>query len=168
MKPYILPFDIVIDTREQRPWTFKDMVQPGTGKPVHLFSRRAMLAEGDYALATKTAKLYEPKGMFLSCRIERKSLSDLYSTLGQGRERFEQEHERLSQHDFACIIIEADWYRIMKHPPKQSKLDPNSVFGTFLSWSQKYSVPWYAFPDRRFAEIAAFKFLCKFWEQHNG
>jgi ERCC4-type nuclease len=36
--------------------------------------------------------------------VERKSLADLFGTLGQGRERFERELVRLSAHQYAAVV----------------------------------------------------------------
>ena len=62
---------LLVDTREQRPLYF------GEGVP----QRRATLPTGDYSV----------EGCEGLIAIERKSLGDLFGTVGQGRERFERE-----------------------------------------------------------------------------
>ena len=97
--------------------------------------------------------------------IERKSKADCFNSCGQGRERFQREHERLAELDFAAVVIEADWTEIRKHPPEHTQLKPKVVFRTALSWSVRYGVQWWAMPGREIAELTAFRMLEKFWEQ---
>jgi hypothetical protein len=100
--------------------------------------------------------------------IERKSLPDLYCTLGQHRDRFEREHERMAaivgRGGRCCVVVESDWDTAIHLPPSQSQLPPKIVFRTAVSWQVRYSVPWMFLPDRRFAEIYTFRFLEKFWK----
>lgn len=82
---------IVIDTREQTPWSFD---------PSKVDAQIGTLKTGDYALA---GDLY--------FGIERKSLGDFVGTIGKGWERFERELDRM---DAACwkvkvIIVESDY-----------------------------------------------------------
>lgn len=96
----VCPFQVVVDSREQAPYTFDAMPLSGRdrGKRLVVPIERKGLKSGDYSIV----------GMEERIAIERKSLQDLYSTLGQDRERFEAEFERLNQLEFAAIVIEAD------------------------------------------------------------
>lgn len=83
------PFEIVIDTREQRPLPFKPD-QP---------CRRATLKTGDYSISG-----------FEDCfTVERKSLPDLVQTLTRGRARFVNELERMKPYKFKGLVIEVPW-----------------------------------------------------------
>lgn len=95
--------------------------------------------------------------------VERKSLSDLYSTLGQHRDRFEEEHWRLSRLKFKAVVIESSWARALHDPPPHSRLTPSSVLGTGLAWTSRYGVPWHMVEDRRLAEIVTFRLLKWWW-----
>lgn len=80
-----LKYKIVVDTREQKPlWKECADVERGT------------LKTGDYSI----------KGFENKFAIERKSLSDLYGTLGGGNARFKKELERARTLDYFAIIIE--------------------------------------------------------------
>jgi DNA excision repair protein ERCC-4 len=94
--------------------------------------------------------------------IERKSLADLYSTLGQNRERFEAEHERLSKFEFAAVVIETSIEGLVS-PPEPSRLHPKTVFRTMVSWMLRFRVPWVLAGDRRGGEIVTYRFLEKWW-----
>jgi ERCC4-type nuclease len=100
--------------------------------------------------------------------VERKSLTDCFGSCGGGRENFEKEHERMAElvgrGGYACVIVEADWRTILTSPPSSSRMNPNAVFATAVSWGIKYKVQWIACPGRRFAEVAAFRILRKWWD----
>lgn len=79
---------IIIDTREQKPYTFKGYK-----------SVRKGLSAGDYSLSNKQALVL----------IERKSLADLYGTLTRKSnfERFTKELEKLKFAKYPFLMIEA-------------------------------------------------------------
>ena len=81
---------IVIDTREQRPWSFPPNVQ----------IKFAALKSGDYAI--------EGDEHF---SIERKSADDFVGTLSKGYHRFIRELNRMEKANFCAkvIIVESDW-----------------------------------------------------------
>lgn len=145
-------FAVVIDGREREPYRFIDMkAKNSKGEAVPLLPNLeyGRLETGDYSV----------RGLEQLVAVERKSLADLYSTLGQDRDRFEREHERLAAMKTACVVIEADWDTIINHPPERSQLNPQSVLGTFTSWYQRYGVAWIAMPHRRAAECFTYRYL---------
>lgn len=82
---------IVIDTREQRPWSFPPDIQVKTGT----------LHSGDYAL----------EGDEASFAIERKSGEDFAGTIATGWGRFCRELNRMDEKHFPAkvIIVESDF-----------------------------------------------------------
>lgn len=161
---HVTPFTILVDSREKAPYFFRGLRTNKSDKPsdapILVQSRYELLATGDYTIS----------GLEDRIAIERKSLADLYSTLGQHRDRFEREHERLSviaSHSaggFACVLIEADLHTALAHPPERSRLKPKSVTGTWMAWSQRYRVPWLFVGSRRLTEIVCFRMLERFWK----
>jgi len=79
-------YTIIVDTREQKPLWNKGIKIKG-------------LSTGDYSIDG-----YEDK----IC-IERKSIGDLFGTLGQGNKRFKKELERGRELDYFAIIIEGSF-----------------------------------------------------------
>lgn len=82
---------IVVDTREQRPWSFPpDLADVRVGT----------LRTGDYALAGDDA-----------FAVERKSLDDFLGTISSGWERFLREIGRMEGSGFVArvVIVEADF-----------------------------------------------------------
>lgn len=152
---------IVVDTREQKPYEFTGFLcdaQDGGG-PMSIPTVRGTLASGDYSLA----------GFETQVAVERKSLPDLYSTLGQDRERFEREIQRLNGYAFAAVVIEADWDQIRFEPPLRTQLEPKTVYRTVLSWQQRYrGVHWWAVRCREAAEATTFRILERFWKNAQG
>jgi DNA excision repair protein ERCC-4 len=143
-------FKVVVDTREQNAYHFSHI------KPYAPWVVYKALPTGDYSIEG-----YEDR----IC-IERKSLSDLFGSTGHGRERLQNEFERMRQFEYAAIVIEAGLDTIFKHPPSFSK--PNrskSVFRTLLVWSIRYKVFVWPCPDRAFAERLTYLLLEKFYKE---
>jgi hypothetical protein len=64
---------------------------------------------------------------------------------------------------FAAVVVEADWEKILKHPPDFSRLNPKTIFRSVIAWQQRYPrVHWWMGPDRRFAEIVTLRILERF------
>ena len=150
-----MPFVILVDGREQKPYRF-DQIR-GDAKqrkrPLDVSVEWAHLKTGDYSI----------RGYDTRVAVERKSLEDLYNTLGQNRDRFEREHERLAEFETKLVVIEAEWSTILRRPPDFSRLNPKTIIRTCLSWQTKYGVPWIALPGRRAGELACFRILYQFW-----
>ena len=143
-------FTIIIDTREQSPYTF-EIIDP---TPETIIRK---LKTGDYSIDRFEDRI----------AIERKTLSDLYGSLGgkksTRRDRLEREMKRMCDMDFAAVIVEADWKTIIKNPPSRSKLKPVSVLATIIAWMQRYGVHWLTCPNRTFAEKATHRILDRWY-----
>lgn len=133
-----LEITIVTDSREQRPFQFKNSVVQA-------------LPTGDYSLLG-----YEHR-----VTVERKSASDIFSSLGAGRERFERELQRMSKIDYAAIVIEAGLPELLRQPPF-SQMNPKSVVNSLVSWSVKYKVHVFFAGDRRHAKALTYRILEKY------
>jgi DNA excision repair protein ERCC-4 len=150
------PYTIVIDSREQAPYRFTASLRGPRGRLYAVQTTVSGLASGDYSLV----------GMESRVAVERKSLADAYSTLGQGRARFIRELQRLNTLEFAAIVIEADWTTIMTDPPARSRLLPKTVFASVCAWQQRYSrVHWWAVPGRDVGEAVTIRILDRFWRE---
>lgn len=131
---------IVIDSREQQPYDYPGAVVMA-------------LRSGDYSLF----------GCETRVAIERKTLSDAYSSLGGGRKRFERELERLSGMDYAAIVIEATLEEFLR-APAFSKMNPKAAMNSLLAWSVKYHVCIFFAGSRRYGQTLTFRLLEKFWK----
>ncbi len=147
---------IIIDNREKLP-----VLYDKTGNPDFpgLKTCFGFLETGDYSI----------KGMSLlsdpfSITIERKSLPDLFQSVGKNRKRFEREFERMSKYDYAALVIEADFETLFLNPPERSRMTPKSVFRTILAWCQRYNVHCFPCPSRAFSEKTIYLLLMRFWE----
>lgn len=114
---------ILIDTREQVPWSFMLPTEPAT------------LDTGDYSV----------RGLEHLVAIERKSLSDLLGCIGRDRERFTRELQRLRAYRFGWLIVETTLTDLEAGPgpgpwPWQSKLLPAHVLGSLAAWECQFEL----------------------------
>lgn len=157
--PLPSPFIVQVDSREQSPYAFLGLlsdVREGS-RVLDVRTHVAALASGDYSILGHGDRI----------AVERKSCNDLYGTLGQQRERFVRELERLALMRYAAVVVEAEWSEILTHPPRHSKLEPKTVFRSVIAWQQRYpSVHWLLCPDRDFAEAMTYRVLERYWRDH--
>lgn len=132
-------FVVAIDTREQKPYRFPRY-------------EVMTLRTGDYSVV----------GLGDEVAVERKSKQDAYSSLGQGRARFEREMTRLSVLDYAAIVVEAtlpDFLTV----PAFSRMNPQSAVNSILAWSVKYRVCVFFAGDRIHGNALTYRLLEKYW-----
>lgn len=180
---------IIVDTREQIPYEFAETILENNKPIVPLVSHK--LESGDYSIFSystvceRCGGLGEIAGLWCSdcwatgldvaecssqVAVERKSLSDLYGSLGSGRERFEREIVRLNELQFAAVVIEATMPEVMKpslvYDNWHSQLLPKSVFGSITAWSIRYPrVHWFAAGSRVHGEFLTYSILEMFFKE---
>lgn len=130
---------VIVDTREQTPWTFEDQ---------GLELVRAKLDAGDYSV----------EGLELRVAIERKSLDDWTATVIRHRSRFYRELERLRAYEFRCVIIESGVREILSGH-YQAHVSPSSVLGFVAEIAVGQNVPVYLAGSRAEAQVLAGAFL---------
>lgn len=149
--PAVCPFTVVIDTREQHPYTFQGIT--AAGRPVEVSTITAGLRSGDYSI----------QGHEDAVAVERKSLQDLYGTLTAGRSRFERELERLQDLAVSVVIVEASWHEIAD-PGFSTRTNPASVVGSVLAMQQRFpGTHWLPAGSRPMAEQATYGILRRYW-----
>ncbi len=156
MEFIMLPFEIIIDTREKRPF-FIDRV--GDPDFPDLSIKWQNLKTGDYSLQGMDSPSCQH-----SISIERKEISDLFGSTGRHRKRFIRECERLNNFDYAALIIESDFQTIFKNPPTLSMMKPKSVFRTIIAICQRYQIQCFPCPNRWFAEKTTYLLLRRFYD----
>jgi len=138
---------LVVDTREQKPlWK--------RGVKVH------KLNAGDYSIEG-----YEDK-----IAIERKSLSDAYSTALSGHQRFKKELERAKDLDYFAIVIEGNFKQFIHKGFKGASFTRVSGFQIckiYFSWSIKHNIPIFFCDDRNHSKIAIKYLLEAYLNAHN-
>jgi ERCC4-type nuclease len=111
---------ILVDTRENVPWTFsRDVVV-----------ERRKLDAGDYTTADLVGVV----------AIERKSADDFVDTLARGRERFMREVRTLANMRAAWVIVEADLHRMLRGEYR-GNLAQASLLGSVASLTVDWGVP---------------------------
>jgi DNA excision repair protein ERCC-4 len=139
MKESLSRMIIIIDTREQLPFSFD-----GFG----VETVRRALPEGDYAI-----------DYLDGCVIERKGLSDLLGCMTTGRSRFQNELERLRSYEFSAVVIEGSEYFLYSG---LTGMNPKSTKATLVAWQTRYPTHWIFCQDRRWAEKTTFLLLERF------
>lgn len=157
----VFPATVVIDTREQRMYRFRSIV----ADTIYGGERGALLtvpttieglASGDYSLYGYADKV----------AVERKSKADLFSTISQGRDRFERELARLNEMEFAAVVVEAEWSDIVNERSEHSALSPKTVFRSVLAWQQRFvRVHWWFVAGREFGEATTFRILERYLKE---
>lgn len=118
-------YEILIDTREQKPLKFKDRK-----------TQIVTLKFGDYAFSNEEASC--------GCCIERKSLSDFIGTMSGGYERFVKEIERSQeQNAYLIILVEESLqnalsFKYLPYISKKIKATPEFIFHRARGLIQKY------------------------------
>lgn len=160
-EPIVCPFTVVVDTREQHPWSFRRVSADARqdNRPLVVRTVRNALPTGDYSI----------EGLESQVTIERKSLADAYGTFGGGRDRWERELERMASFSFAAVVIEAGWPSILHYtPPHESasgrRFTGKMFYRSVIAWQQRHgNVHWWFCDTLDFAERTAFRMLERFW-----
>lgn len=137
-QPVLAPV-IVIDTREQTPWTFT------------LPTIVRGLPAGDYSV----------EGHEHAVAVERKSLADFVASVTRERERFWRELERLQAYSFAAVIVETGPLEILVGAYR-SQAHPRSVWASVLAITHDFGVPVLLAGDRQTAARSA-EWLLRRW-----
>lgn len=135
---------ILVDTREQLEWEFKGFE-----------TIKKTLKTGDYSVR------FLDQDFDNEIIIERKELNDFVGCCGINRERFEKELERSMDVPHFFIIIEGSWKEI-EMSNYHSKINPNSVIGSILSWQIKYGAQIILAENRTRAKRLALKIFESF------
>lgn len=139
-----LPMRLIIDTREQAPFTFT--------KFIGVVTERAALLTGDYSLPG-----FEDKAA-----IERKSLEDLIGCLmGENRNRFERELVRASRYDLFCVVVESSLDDVSKGRYR-SGMKSHAALQSIIALQVRYRVPFIWAGNRRGAEYITYSLLEKY------
>ena len=98
------PVVVLIDTREQLPYSFDGITADAEhgGGTWQVRTEVRGIPSGDYSL----------DGFADRVAVERKSVADLFGTIGAGRDRFVRELERLDAMPYAAVVVEGDWREV--------------------------------------------------------
>jgi DNA excision repair protein ERCC-4 len=160
-EPLPTPFTVVIDTREQNPYTFGGLRADAKHQRRPLAVRQVVrgIPTGDYSLDG-----YEQR-----VAVERKTMADLFRTAAGGRRRFERELGRLCALNIAFVMVEGTWEDMLLRPPEHSEMNPTAVACSVIAWQQRCpNVHWWTCNDRRQAEEFTFRILERFWREREG
>lgn len=155
LKPYQIPegFQIIIDTREQKPYPLSKLP-----------TVRSVLHNGDYSIV----------GMEDLFAIERKQMSDFYSYIGSERVKKTQNKinrfcEMQRRGGFVGLIIEVDEKDLFApSDTRHSNVSPEVARQFLVSWQVRYGLHVYLSKDRKMCERWMVDRMIKFWKVKNG
>lgn len=135
---------LVIDTRETNA-LFK---KPYKGMIV----TRNTLKTGDYSV----------RGFEDKVCIERKSIQDLFVSLGSERSRFYDEIERMKTYESKVLLVEGKHEDCLCFKP-YTKMHPNAVRASLMSIWVRHGIPIYFATNRHWAEVFVIDYLVKYY-----
>jgi len=118
---------VLVDTREQYPFDFSRFPNWIAEE------KRQALKAGDYSV----------EGMETLLVLERKTLTDLITTVIQQRERFFKLCEKMAKYRWRALLIEAS-YEDVKSPYGEeynTSAHPNAVSGTLDALEARFGIP---------------------------
>lgn len=116
---------VLIDSREKEPFDFRNF-------PNWIADQKTQkLSVGDYSV----------EGMEDSLVIERKSLSDLVTTLIQQRSRFFKMCEVMAEYRWRALLVEASYEDIKSPCGKYTQAHPNVISGTLDALEARFGIP---------------------------
>lgn len=81
--------------------------------------------------------------------VERKSLENILGEVTVGRRRWEECLQRMAdQVRSAHVVIESTWERLGRGGWRHTKVHPNAVQGSIVSWMTRFRVCWHFLPGR--------------------
>jgi ERCC4-type nuclease len=130
---------IAVDTREQKPYGFTGSV-------------KKTLSAGDYSIVGHESRV----------SVERKQVCELCGIVGKGRERFERELTKLSEYEYAAIVIEGRLFDVLQ-PNPFSNVPPRAVINSLVSWSIRFGVHVFFADSRRYGMAITHRILERFY-----
>lgn len=155
---HIPPWSLVVDNREQAPFRFTAIpatAKEGGGLVVPRLVTGRALSTGDYSI----------EGMEAVCCVERKSLADLFGSVGREHQRFEREFQRMAEMRFSAVVVEQDEYQVLNNPPGRTRIKPEVVLATVEAWAVRYPTKWFFCADRYQAEIRTYRLLDRCYKE---
>ena len=152
------PFVVLVDTREQLPYTFQGLRADANegGGPITVRTERCTLNAGDYSI----------QGYSQMVVVERKSASDLAGTLTAGRKRFVREMDRLREYDAAWIVCESELSELFRGIPMAPNIRPRTFTRSAMFFQLRYPrIHWWAVPGRAVAEAITYQLLRSWWRE---
>jgi hypothetical protein len=152
------PFTVLVDTREQLPYTFAGLKADARegGGPLHVRTQLGTLDAGDYSI----------QGYANMVTVERKSPSDLAGTLTTGRRRFSAELDRLRNYDAAWIVVEAELSELFKGVSFAPGFRARTVTRSAMFFQVRYPrIHWWCVPGRAVAEAVTYQLLRTWWRE---
>lgn len=152
-------FTILVDSREQKPFTFESYAIVET--------QEATLNTGDYTLAELCDE--EDGTYYPNLAVERKAGQDFLQSVTTNRDRFSDEIDRAE--DWAepmPVYIEEPWntYKYSTGFMQYRDVHPNAIQGTVEAWTEYKNVEFHFFSGRERAQQETFDILMQWFRDY--
>lgn len=127
---------ILYDTREQDTPELRKRLE-GLNRPY----KRVKLNCGDYSGEYVGIDSDLHSMAQIACIERKQGLTELCTNFTSGRARFQREFERAKADGCRMhLIVENDNYEHLRHGKYRSKLAPQSLIASYLSWAARYNI----------------------------
>lgn len=123
---------------------------------------RRKLPTGDYSIEV-AGESWEHR-----IALERKNKNDMWNCCAGERARFVRCLERMSQLEFAAVVIECSLADFKLQPAQVQRVTPATAVGSCLSWMVQYNIPFIWAGPRDHAERVALILLASFVKHRGG
>ncbi len=161
---------IHVSSAEQKPYDFKSITKPWASFTIttgHMETadygvcrpQQANLLGGDGPTPWKELVEADPAACAI---VERKSLADLFGSIGGGRTRLDYEMKRMQEYGYRAVVIEANWSMILnpnEHLQHATRVNVKSAVASIIAWSERHGVHFHAMVNRAMAEQFTYRLL---------
>lgn len=162
----VLPFTVLIDTAEKKPYIFQGVRGDAKEK------RRTLIVPIEYRSLGPTHGDYSIDGYERMCHVERKSMADAQGTFlshGERRDRWQNTLAFLAEIPTAAVVIECTFGQMIANVESRGRRSKGILAKTLhrqvLAWQEDYRIPFYFCDDRRFAEVTTLAILRRFYRK---
>ncbi len=163
--PQLLPgFEVVRDTREQLGYEFKGVDCVDKKLEWGDYSVVGFEPKEDYHEPNLNAIIIGLEDKQSGISIERKSLSDFYGSITDGRDRFKRMLCGFRDYvEFKGLVIEGGESEVLCPELSGSEMYPNSVYGTLVSIELRYNTHIY-YGSRQACELKVLSWLSYYYK----
>lgn len=155
------PFTVLVDTREQRAYTFRqlaDVTRKGTVS-LRVPVRLCTIPAGDYSIDGYAAQI----------AVERKTLPDFLGSFGGNRDCEERKLAKLAALPVAWYVLEFTYGQLLFEHVPHSRVNRKAMSRSIMAYQVQYpTVHWFFAGERAVAESLTYRLLEKWWWDRIG
>lgn len=162
----IVPFTVLIDVQEKKPFTFQGF--KGDARE----NQRPLIVPTEIVSLGPTHGDYSIKGMEREVHVERKSMGDAHGTFlshGERRDRWDATLAFLAEIPCGAVVIECTLGQLIQGVESRGSRNVATLAKTIhrqvIAWQEDWRIPFIFCDDRRLAEKTTFQILRRYHRQ---